>query len=61
MDRSIERTTAQTPSPVRRIDTPPSPARYAPRRTGTGYGRSSGWARDRQYAANGHRELMSVR
>lgn len=35
--------------------------RYAPRRTGTGYGRSSGWARDRRYADNAHRELMSVR
>lgn len=61
MDRSIDHATLQTQSPVRRVAAPRIQERYAPRRTGTGYGRSSGWARDRQYAANGHRELMSVR
>ncbi|MBX3724579.1 MAG: hypothetical protein KF823_01500 [Xanthomonadales bacterium] len=58
MSRSNDNLRIPTPAPTR-----PERAlvRYAPRRTGTGYGRSSGWASDRQYAANAHRELMSVR
>lgn len=58
MSRSHDNVRLQHPAPTREERVL---VRYAPRRTGTGYGRSSGWARDRRYADNAHRELMSVR
>lgn len=58
MSRSNDNVRTPIPAPTRQERVL---VRYAPRRTGTGYGRSSGWALDRQYAAHTHRELMTVR